>query len=305
MRKTHILYISTLVVLLIGYIYTQPHMSSHTLEEAPFHQRDATHLPPAKIIAAATLNYNSFAASLTWIAGLLYFGDWRLSHAQQPPQYLETYAETVFQLDSEFIHIFDWLNSTYIGSHLLENRSISFDDLETLRRFNEQGIQKHPNYWKPHYLTGMNYIGYSSDRTPEERLKELDYGIKYLQQCSMFSQCPNTIPANVSFFYQRKQQLRDFLNGKSPSNSSTNEELQFYKTLYPQTMDDQLRKQLEQSMLNLGMSKQEIKDLDRGQIDQMRQHFESTHSYLPLDLWTQVVYPTGSSQELLLKSTQE
>ena len=57
-----------------------------------FAQRDQYALPTSQALKAMSLNYDTFAASMIWIAGLVYFGDWRLSPSDGPPLYLESYA---------------------------------------------------------------------------------------------------------------------------------------------------------------------------------------------------------------------
>ncbi len=301
--RRYIIALILFCALVPAYLTSRSKLQEHSNQSIPFEQRDSYNYPSVSVLRAAFLNYSSFASSLHWVSGLIYFGDWRYTKTKVKPQHLQDYAHTIQQLDPEFYNVYEWFNATYLSSRTPE---VSYEDLKLVEDFMQQGMEQFPTQASLPYTTGLLSLGFSKNRTPEQRLDEYTRGIHFLEICAKLKGCPDTAPFTIAYLYRRKQELEAELgtDGK-PAEQNAQSLLALYKELYPQTMDDQLRKQLEQSMLNLGMSKQEIKDLDRGQIDQMRQHFESTHSYLPLDLWTQVVYPTGSSQELLLKSTQE
>ena len=63
-------------------------------------------------LKAAFLGHDVFAASVAWSAALVYFGDWRLSHVEEPPKHLLDYAELISSLDPDFEPIYVWLNTT-------------------------------------------------------------------------------------------------------------------------------------------------------------------------------------------------
>lgn len=300
----HKLVLTTLACLIILgplHFYSRNALFTKSSEKIPFTQRDLYTLPPSRVVQALFLNYSTFASSLSWIAGLLYFGDWRLSNTRTPPNHLQDYARLIRSLDHDFIEVYEWLNSTYLGSHHMPHRPVSYEDLELLRAFNQAGIEMHPDNWKLPYWTGMNYIGYSQDRAPQERLKEVDHAIYYLERCAMFASCPDIIPANISYFYQRRQELLHELQPDSQAleKRDTRDEVAFYKRLYPQLVDAHQRQSVARRLIELGVSEDELEQLQSAQIDQLQQRYESTRSYLPLDLWTQIVYPGADASQLI------
>lgn len=302
-KKTH--YILTGLVLglcLPGYLIAGTKLKEHTSQTIPFEQRDSYNYPAPAIIRALSLNYTTFASSAAWISALLYYGEWRISRSKNPPKHLERHARSARDLDRDFIGIYEWFNAVYITAHHTESRAITFDDLESLRLFNNEGMAIHPDLWRLPYITGMNYIGYSYEREPDERLLEIEHSIHYLKQCTQFTHCPDTIPFTVAYLYRLKQELSD---GQANAKEDVEAQLELYSTLYAQTMDPGLRSRLAQKLEELGLPKSELDALDLNRITQFKQAYESTQSYLPLDLWTQVVYPTPEALSLIQVNDEE
>ncbi len=297
--------VSFVVLLLVStglYASSRQQLVDRAYQEIPFTQRDTFSYPSPALFQALTLNYETFAASLAWISGLLYFGEWKMSKSPTPPEHLLEHARLARSLDHEFLTIYEWINATYLHSHHLEDRPTTYKDLENLRLFNEQGLARHPDFWKLHYITGMNYIGYSYKREPEERLEEIEHAIHYLKRCTRFSSCPDTVPTTIAYLYMLKNNLES--DQELPSGQRDVELLEFYKNLYAQSFDPARREALETRLLEMGMTRTQLADLGRAQVDQFQLEYERRQSYLPLDLWTQVVYPTADSQALL-PDTQE
>lgn len=288
-----VLLLSTLT--LWSYSSTRRVLISHSAQSIPFNERDLYTSPSTPVVQALTLNYRSFAASLRWVAGLVYFGDWRLSKHHGPPQHLNAYAADVAALDPHFFTIYEWFNATYISSRL---PNVSYRDLKIVEAFMEQGMERFPTRHELPYTTGLLSIGYSNERTSEERLDEYRRGIKHLQRCAQLRDCHDTAPFMVAYYYRKVREYEERISGKAPDPASIEEERRFYAELYRQTMEPEQREKLAGKLRDMGMTPDELRALDGDQIERLRRAYEAERAYLPLDLWAQVVYPT--SDDLLL-----
>ena len=290
-----ILILSTFVV---GYLFSRAYLVQHSAQSVPFSQRDAYDYPSPPLLRTLFLNYDSFASSLHWVEALIYFGDWRYTKTSSKPAHLLSYATTISELDPRFYNVYDWFNATYIASRLPE---VSYQNLQTVENFMQQGMRRFPTYFELPYTTGLLSLGYSEHRTDAQRLDEYERGIHYLQMCTRLQGCPDTVPFTIAYLYKRKAELEEGMNEGDGASSSQQELLEFYKTLYAQTTSTRLQQQLSRSMLGMGMSRPEIDALESGRIRQFKQRYESTRSYLPLDLWTQIVYPGADASQLLFE----
>ena len=127
--------------------------------------RSDVSLPPPGVWRATTLGFDGFAADLTWIQALQYFG--RQQQASRTPVSLRDFADTIASLDPYFYEVYPWFSATYRGTYF----PISVEDIETMNEFLDRGIRRFPNRWRLPYKAGMNYIGYPQNRTTAERLR--------------------------------------------------------------------------------------------------------------------------------------
>ena len=288
-----------LTALLAANFYSSRALIERSYRSIPFEQRDSYRHPPEGIYRALFLNYETFASSVAWISGLLYFGEWRISKPTQPPEHLERFALLARDLDEDFTGIYTWFNATHVGSHHLPDRPMTFEELETLRRFNAVGLERHPDDWELFYTTGMNYIGYSYEREPEERLTEIDHAIGYLKRCAFFHACPETVPFTIAYLYS----LRAELKGDKEGANDLDQRISFYKSLYAASGDASQRAKLALTLGDLGVPREELEALEQFDAERLEaKRHASTHAYLPLDLWTQIVYPTPGALDLLSAS---
>lgn len=254
-----------------------------------FEQRDSYHLPPTELLRVLALNYSTFAASMTWIGGLIYYGDWRTTPHNKPPRYLANYATTITALDPEFYRAYPWFNAVNINAHLGQNGGVPHEVLVETGEFLDQGTEQFPTEYDLTYSAGLNFLGYSKERTPQERIREYDLGIGYFDRCLKLPGCPPYIALTRKQMYMNRAQLRAQLDGKTPPKrvERTREELDSYIQILRSDADPSLQKQLRFILEREGIDLSVLEEREK-----LRRQYRQQLGYLSLDLWALVAYPT-------------
>lgn len=245
-------------------------------------------MPQASLIRAVTLNHQSFAATMVWIQALLYYGSYRFAgeSAKAPPQHLADYTKLVVELDPRFESPYDWFVSTYLATR----PKVSSQDLAHVNSVLDVAMTLHPATAKYPYQAGLNYLGYSADRTPQERVLELERGISYLERAAQFDDAPPLTTKLIGYMYQRKAQLDAQLSGK-PAPDDRQAQIDFQMSLYQSTLEPEARAQLKQQLIALGVPERVLERQDRELLRPFEQAYEQQRSYLPVDLWVWTQHP--------------
>ncbi len=249
---------------------------------------DAGHLVlPTRVTAGLFLNHRTFAADLSWIRAVLYFGD-RHTFGHRVPELKELSWATT-RLDPYFYRIYDWYPRVYLSIHYPTPENV----IEECNRFARRGMKYYPDRYELPLAAGLRYLGHSWNARPQRRLREVRRGIKYLKQALLFEQTPHYIAFVLRWFYQRKRQLERQLGAASSADMSSSskklsqDEREFYLRLYATSTGD-LRKRLHTFLLQHGVDESTLADRQR----ELGQRLENAHrkagSYLPLDLWIAV-----------------
>ena len=254
-----------------------------------FEQRDSYHLPPIELLRVLALNYSTFAASMTWIGGLIYYGDWRTTPHNEPPKHLKNYASTITALDPEFYRAYPWFNAVNINAHLGQNGGVPHDVLVETGAFLDQGTRQFPSEYDLTYSAGLNFLGYSKEHTPQERVKEYELGIGYFDRCLKLPGCPPYIALTRKQMYLHRAQLQAQLEGKTPPQrvERTKEELDSYIQILRGNSDPNLQKQLRFILEREGIDLSVIEERE-----ELQRRYREELGYLSLDLWALVAYPT-------------
>ena len=236
-NTTKIILVFSLLLSVLGNIATREELTLGSVRTA-FETRDQYTLPPPILISTITLNYNTFAASMTWIAGLIYFGDWRMSPHTRAPKYLMDYASTIQELDPSYFRIYDWLDAVYLNSRL-ETKTVDHPSIMELHAFLRGGEKYFPNRYELPYKAGLNSLGYSTKHTREERLESMTAGIESLKRCIKLRGCPPVIGITLSTMQDRISRME---NNDTESRKSRLDESEFltYSSLYLQNSDPEI-----------------------------------------------------------------
>lgn len=287
-----------LCVLLASYASSRAHLHAHSSQSVPFEQRDVYTYPSPSVLKAMSLNYTSFASSIHWVSALIYFGDWKYTKTEALPQHLLDYARTISELDPHFFNVYEWFNATYVASRV---PNVSYDDLKLVESFMTQGIERFPLRYELPYTTGLLSLGFSRNRTDAQRLDEYERGIIHLQTCAKLKGCTDTVPFTVAYFYRQKDKYQAQLKLGSQETIEENRQrqIEFNAEIYAQTMDPALRERLADKLKDLGLSQAQVDALDQNRIKRFQRAYNASRTYLPLDLWTQVVYPEPDALALI------
>lgn len=288
MRRQAIILTLILLCGLGNYAVAQRHWSKSYGDSTAIEFRDTFLLPDAAYTSAILLNNKSLAATLVWLQALLYYGSYRLAgtSAKAPPKHLRDYAQLAVELDPSFMSPYDWFISTYLATR----KDVSFKDLEHINELLDYAIKLHPQDSALPYQAGLNYIGYSADRAPAERIKELERGIAYLERAAQFADANPLTPSLISYMYRRKAQLEAQLRGE-PSEDDRQAQLDFTMSMYRVALEPQLREQLRGQLMSMGVPEEILNRQDQAQLGQFKAQYERERSYLPLDLWVWTQYP--------------
>ena len=282
-------------LLLIAFVMLHSQSRTALMERARSPVEDASYLPSAEILRALALNYDTSAATLSWIQALIYYGDWRLSpHARRsPPRHLEHYARVVADLDPLFFDVYEWFNATYLASRV---GPISAQDISAVNRFLDQGIEHFPDRPEIAQLAGFNYIGYAKKYEPRQRVQELERAIAYLRIAARNESSLPTLTGTIVQLQIRRDKLERQLDADAlPAEMDKTEVNLFLETL-ALTRDEQARARLIGILLELGLTRDDIEQSTKGDTRRLGERHEcSGFSYLPRALWLQVDYPTGVS----------
>ncbi len=238
------------------------------------------------------LGHDLFASDVAWISALIYFGDWRLSGTRTPPRHLIDYANLVQALDPDFKPIYDWINTTYINAR----KNPQMQDLHTVTDFLERGMERFPSDCEFPYMAGSNYVGYSKQRSPRERLEEIARAIGYYERASLLDGCRPMLPFTLGYFYKRRRALVAQIDGDVSVDDalSRTQQRDFLKDVFLLTSDDEVRTRARASLSSLGLSEADIDALSARYTWPLQRARARTYSFLPQDHWTLIVAPTES-----------
>lgn len=269
----------------LGFGLTKLELESEESQlRARLHHQPEVTLPSANLLRYGTLNFETFAADLLWIQALQYFG--RQSRRNQPPVSLEEFATTIANLDPYFYQIYPWFAATYRGSHF----PISVEDVQTMNRFLDRGIDRFPSHWRLPYKAGMNYIGYSQDRTTKERLREINSAIDYLQKASMLPGAPSTLPLTISYLYERRRQLKQSLDNETVDAGNEaiagQARVKYLTDIYFLIEDQTTRKKLRAMLRQSPEGRQALKQRVTSFRKQFTARKQGRWNFLPTNAWS-------------------
>lgn len=274
--------IATLLLLatfIMGHISVRENLSTNPTETM-FEQRDRYGLPDAELLRIGVLNYNTLAASLTWIAGLLYFGEWRMSPHNGAPRHLENYARTTRDLDPSFFHIHTWLDATLINSKM-ETGTLEHQTIMAVHAFLMEGREYFPKRYELPYRAGLNMLGYSPSHTKEERIEQLEAGVESLEQCTRLLDCPPAITLTIWMMRIRIEEIR----GNKPFKGTptlSSQEIEIYTQSYLRESDPKMKSYLERALRK--NAPQRLEQLRRKRATISRA-YDSKANYLSQDVW--------------------
>jgi len=238
-------------------------------------------LPSAPVVRGMSLNHPTVAADLVWIWSLVYLG--RQDEARRQPRYLDEYARTIHELDPYFYPVYQWFAAAYLQSA----RPVEHRHLERIEAFLRRGFDYFPNDYQLPYTAGIKYIGYSRDRAPEVRLREIESAIELLQIASQKPGAPEDLLMTIGWLYERKRQLEAQISGDSaPTDDEVRRrQVDFFENMYYQVDDPRTRRRIRRILEDHGAD-EELLEKTRRHRKTLQRHHSTSFSYLPVGLWT-------------------
>ncbi len=272
--------------LLVNYLVAVPsHQTAYAAQQQHLPDETQNRLPSADVLRGVSLNFETLAADVAWIWSLVYYGKHLSGTAR--PAYLEHSAETIADLDPRFYEVYPWFSAIYIRTQ----HPPSHEELDTVNNFLERGMEIFPTDYRLPREAGLNYIGYSEDRTDEQRIEELTRGIEYLQRASKMEGAPADLPLTVSWMYQRRRQLRSGKDGPPSSEQRREvgpEQVEFLTEMYYLVDDAGVRRAIEYKLSNSPRGQKMLARYDRRYDQRLRRQHSESFSYLPLSIWAAV-----------------
>lgn len=286
-RSQHALFVSVLSLAILAHVTSVS--SSTSLSEDPVFEEPRSWVWTPTTMKTLSLGHEIFAANLVWIDSLLYFADWRLAKLTTPPRHLLDYANLVAELDPGFKRVYRWLSTTYINARL----DVTMSDLHTVSDFMDKGIERFPLDCELPFMAGSNYVGYSVERTPRERLEEIARATRYFERASILDDCNPQIPFALAYFYRRRSALQKQLVRDATEDDALmlEQRRDFLKTIYLLTTRDEVRERAYSSLRNLGLSPEDIDALKSTYTRPLERARARTMPYLPVDHWSLIVAP--------------
>ena len=287
LRTTAVTAIGVLLTLNVMFARLQ-HQTEDTQRRVQTSDESRLRLPSARLLRVVFGGFDPLAADIVWIWSLVYYGEQRSQN--HDPRYLEEYARTIAELDPYFHPVYRWFSATYIRT----NHPPSHEDIELVNQFLERGMRYFPTDYRLPQTAGLNYIGYSSDRSPRIRLREIAKAIEYLQRASQYEGALDTLPFTVAWLYQRKREIERQIEGdgesESSSRASKTRQAEFFTDMYYLVDSESARRRIRKKLSRLGREEAILERGTRYRQTLKREH-SHTFSYVPLNLWTLVATP--------------
>lgn len=236
-------------------------------------------LPDAQLMRTGLLNHSTLAADLAWSWTVI--ENTEAKRAGRTSDAMPANAAKLVELDPKFYRAFEW----FPGAYLLYRSPVTDADLGLVNNYIDIGIRAYPNDWYLPFSAALNYIGYSSRHTPEERLAQNTRALAYLRDSASKPGARDDIGGMILYFENRQRRLE----GKAPSRE---EEAATYLKLLQQTTNPALRESLVNSLKQLGLTEDAY--ISAFYADQQKLLLASlqTEPYLPLDLWLSLQTPS-------------
>jgi len=143
-----------------------------------------------------TLGYDQVAADLQWLRAIQYFARHLVSDRRYP--LLEPLVEQIFSLDPDFKEPYFWA-----GSSVLYGREISPARVYRANKIYERAMARFPDDYEPPYRLGMNFYTELRSEDDEQRARDQELGLRYLQRAANAPNAPSTIRELVRGIAQR------------------------------------------------------------------------------------------------------
>lgn len=265
------------------YLFLSSHLEMTMIRLASPRSEDSTYtLPGGPTIAAASLNYRTAASDLVWINAILYASD----RAQQRRSATEItdFADAITYLDPHFYPIYQWHSAT----RRMLNVNMTYEDVAEANRILKIGTEHFPRDPRLPFAIAANHLGTRYERTPEERLQDLEEIVHYAQLASERPGATDDVLLLATAYQRRLLRARAGLSEfADDSVQASPEELDFLLRRYHLTSDPQTQAFLLRRLHELGADEEVLR-----QTHEFREQFDRAHrthfSYLSPDLFTLV-----------------
>lgn len=265
------------------YLFLSSHLELVMIRHSQPRSEDSTYtLPSGPTIATAALNYRTAASDLIWINAILYASN--QIQARRAASEVTDFADSITYLDPHFYPIYRWHSAT----RRMLNVNMTYEDVAEANRILKIGTEHFPRDYLLPFSIAANHLGTRYERTPEERLQDLEEIVHYAQLASERPGATDEV-LRLATAYQRRlirarQGLSEFAD---ESVQASPEELDFLLRRYHLTSDPQTQAFLLRRLHELGADEEILR-----QTHEFREQFDRAHrthfSYLSPDLFTLV-----------------
>jgi len=193
---------------------------------APLVGRDAVRL--------LALGYTDFAADLSWVQALLYYGSAWVHGSDM--SYLDDHIETTLLLDPSFRRVYQWAGvATMYNAARITNRAVMAST-----HFLSRGRERFPDFWEFPFMIGCNYYFELQTKSPEQKKSWQRIGAEYFRAASLLPGAPDWVGmlaiSSLDKFAERKLAVLHL------------------QELLDQTEDPKMRRELEARLMTLEAS---------------------------------------------------
>lgn len=252
-------------------------------------------LPQGPTIQIAALNYRTAASDLVWINSLLYIADRMIRRISVTE--ITDFADAIVYLDPHFYPIYQYHSAT----RRMLNIHMSYEDVAEANRILEIGMEHFPRDYRFPFSIAVNHVGVIYQRTPEERLQDLENIVYYSQRAVELAGNNEHVLLFATAYQRRLLRARAGLSEYAEAEiQASPEELDFLIRTYYNTADPQTRGFLLRRLYELGAGDELVR-----QAEEFRRQFDlahgASHQYLSGDLFSLTavsLYTYGGTEAL-------
>lgn len=196
-------------------------------------------LPEARVLRAAFLGYDTFAADLAWISlnvnlGAARGGSWRLTRLREN-------AAIISEVDPRFYRLYQWFNAVWAFG----NRPMKLSDVVVADELLSRGMEVFPDDPELPFSLAMTYVGVP-DADDAARIRRYERIVELVKR-SLAAKDPHPDNAWVLLHFQRRLQTM-----KRGETRSVEEHRDFLIRLYLRTAQPHIRHSIREVLRDLG-----------------------------------------------------
>ena len=194
------------------------------------------------------------------------------------PQNLVENATIISEVDPLLNAAYEWAPSAMLNNL----GEVHEEDIISANSLLLRGMEAFPADYRFPYSAALNYIGYSSEASPERRKRELARALELLEHVVRRADAPSNVTGTASYFIKRFASLQ----GEEANRKKLRDrEIEFNIHMLLHTTNAETREQMLQNLRALGADNSEIvRQFEAHEAVRARLHAEDL-PYVPENLW--------------------